>query len=119
LLLRLEWLAVLAASLVAYWLLGFSWLLFAVLILAPDLSMLGYLAGPRPGAMAYNAVHTLVAPALLALAAWLFVTPLFDALSLILIAHIAADRALGYGLKHATGFKDTHLGRIGPPTRAR
>ncbi len=30
------------------------------------------------------------------------------------IAHIAMDRALGYGLKPSpTGFTDTHLGRIG------
>ncbi len=28
-------------------------------------------------------------------------------------AHIAMDRALGYGLKLSTGFSDTHLGRIG------
>jgi len=114
-LLRLEWLAVLAASLVAYWMSGFSWWLFALLILAPDLSMLGYLGGPRVGALIYNAVHTLIAPApaLLAAAAWLWTSPLSTALALILLAHIAADRALGYGLKYAGGFSDTHLGRIG------
>ena len=103
----------LAASLAAYGLLGFSWLLFAVLILAPDLSMLGYLAGPRIGAIAYNAVHTLIAPAVLAFAAWLLAAPLLTALASILLAHIAADRAFGYGLKYSTGFKDTHLGQIG------
>ena len=54
-------------SLAAYGLLGFSWLLFALLILAPDLSMFGYLAGPRIGAVAYNAVHTLIVPVVLAL----------------------------------------------------
>ena len=112
-LLRLEWLAVLAASLVAYAMSGFSWWLFALLILAPDLSMLGYLGGPRVGALTYNAVHTLIAPTLLAAAAWLWASPLSTALALILLAHIAADRALGYGLKYAGGFSDTHLGRIG------
>jgi hypothetical protein len=111
--LRLEWLAVLAALVIAYAVLGFSWLLFGVLILARDLSMLGYLAGPRVGAFTYNLVHTLMAPAGLGLAAWLLSVPLLTALALILLAHIAADRALGYGLKYATGFKDTHLGRIG------
>jgi hypothetical protein len=113
LLLRLEWLAVLVASVIAYHLFGFSWWLFAVLILAPDLSMLGYLGGPRLGAVAYNMVHTVIAPAILALAAWWLALPLLTALALILLAHIAADRALGYGLKYASGFKDTHLGRIG------
>jgi hypothetical protein len=112
-LLRLEWLTVLAAALVAYGQLGFSWLLFAVLIVAPDLSMLGYLVGPRVGAIAYNVVHTLLAPAIVGAVAWLLAAPLLTALALILLAHIAADRALGYGLKHSTGFKDTHLGLIG------
>jgi hypothetical protein len=112
-LLKLEWLAVLAASLVAYAISGLSWWLFALLILAPDLSMLGYLGGPRVGAFAYNAVHTLVAPGVLALAGWWLSNPLAAALALILLAHIAADRALGYGLKHTSGFRDTHLGRIG------
>lgn len=112
-LLKLEWLAVLVATLVAYGLSGFSWLWFVVLILAPDLSMLGYLAGPRIGAAAYNAVHTLIAPGILALAGWWLALPLLTGLALILLAHIAADRALGYGLKYASGFKDTHLGRIG------
>jgi hypothetical protein len=27
--------------------------------------------------------------------------------------HIAIDRVLGYGLKLPSGFRDTHLGRIG------
>ena len=44
---------------------------------------------------------------------WLLAAPLVTALALILLAHIAVDRALGYGLKRSTGFKDTHLGQIG------
>ena len=27
------------------------------------------------------------------------------------VGHVAGDRLLGYGLKHTTGFKDTHLER--------
>jgi hypothetical protein len=115
LLVRLEWLAVFAASLVAYGLLHFSWLWFVVLILAPDLFMLGYLAGPRVGAFCYNLIHTLIAPAVVALFGWWLTLPWLAALALILTAHIAIDRALGYGLKYASGFKDTHLGRIGKP----
>jgi hypothetical protein len=113
LILRLEWLALLAASMIAFGALGFSWLWFAVLILVPDLSMLGYLAGPRVGAFTYNLVHTMIAPAVPALAAWGLSMPWLTGVALILLAHIAADRALGYGLKCATGFRDTHLGRIG------
>ena len=31
---------------------------------------------------------------------------------LIWLAHIGIDRAIGYGLKHPTGFKDTHLQHV-------
>ena len=51
LLLRAEGLAVALASIVAFSRSGASWWLFAALILAPDLSMLFYLAGPRLGAI--------------------------------------------------------------------
>jgi Domain of unknown function (DUF4260) len=110
---RLEWVAVTIAAIVFYAATGVSWWLFALLILAPDLSMLGYLAGPRIGAICYNALHILIAPLVLALAGKLLANSTLTAIALIWIAHIAIDRALGYGLKLPTGFQDTHLGRIG------
>lgn len=110
---RLEWATVAVVGIVLYALSGTSWWLFALLILAPDLSMLGYLAGPRVGAIAYNALHILVVPLLLALAGYVLVNSMATAIGLIWIIHIAVDRALGYGLKLSTGFQDTHLGRIG------
>lgn len=84
-----------------------------MLILAPDLSMFGCLAGPRIGAIAYNALHILIVPVLLLLVGYLSGHTVAIAVALIWIAHIAIDRALGYGLKLSTGFQDTHLGRIG------
>ena len=113
LIVRFEWVTVAALAVVCYAISGFSWWLFALLILAPDLSMLGYLAGPRAGAVAYNALHILIAPIVLGLAGVLLAAPVAIAVGLIWIAHIAIDRALGYGLKLPTGFQDTHLGRIG------
>ena len=110
---RLEWAAVAVVGIVLYALSGASWWLFALLILAPDLSMLGYLAGPRVGAVAYNALHILIVPLLLALAGYVLVNSMATAIGLIWIIHIAVDRALGYGLKLSSGFRDTHLGRIG------
>ncbi|MGP2491569.1 DUF4260 domain-containing protein [Mesorhizobium sp. PUT5] len=110
---RLEWVAVAVAAVVLYALTGISWWLFALLILAPDLSMLFYLAGPRAGAVAYNAFHILVLPVLLALAGIWTGHALATAVAMVWVAHIAVDRALGYGLKRASGFRDTHLGRIG------
>ncbi|MER8769996.1 DUF4260 domain-containing protein [Mesorhizobium sp. M0960] len=111
--LRLEWVAVAVAALVFYAMAGASWWLFAVLVLAPDLSILGYMAGPRVGAVAYNTLHILVLPVLLALFGSVFDNGLATSVALIWIAHIAIDRALGYGLKLSSSFQDTHLGRIG------
>lgn len=110
---RAEWWLVAIVAIVLFRLTGVSWWVFALLILAPDLSMVGYLAGPRAGAAAYNAFHTLVFPVLLALAGIWFEQPVAVAVGLVWVAHIAVDRALGYGLKLPTDFRDTHLGRIG------
>ncbi|MCT8999245.1 DUF4260 domain-containing protein [Chelativorans intermedius] len=112
-LLRIEHAALAAAALYAYHLSGGGWWLFLLLVLVPDLSMLGYLAGPRVGAWCYNAVHSWLAPVLLYLLGIAAGQPLMAQIALVLAAHIAIDRALGYGLKRESGFKDTHLGRIG------
>ena len=111
--LRAEGAAALAASLWAYGTVWAGWLLFAVLLLAPDLAMLGYLRGPRAGAVLYNAAHSYVAPATLAAVGVLAAVPLAVPLALIWTAHIGLDRMLGYGLKRPTGFGDTHLGTVG------
>jgi Domain of unknown function (DUF4260) len=111
--LRLEGAAAFATAIGLYGHAGFSWLAFAVLFLAPDLAMLAYLAGPRAGALAYNLAHTYALALLVALAGFAFGSPLTLALALIGVAHIGFDRMLGYGLKYASGFGDTHLGRIG------
>ncbi len=112
-LLRLEGAALAAGALILYRFAGESWLLFGLLVLTPDLSMLGYLAGPRIGAMAYNAAHTTVGPIALALIGLFVPSSPAIAIALIWLVHIGADRALGYGLKYADGFAATHLGRIG------
>jgi hypothetical protein len=112
-LLRLEGSAYAIAALLIYWQHGFSWWLFAGLILVPDLSMLGYLAGPRVGAICYNIVHSTVLPWVMLLYWYLHQSDLALALTMIWFAHIGIDRALGYGLKYTTDFKDTHLGTVG------
>src|SRR5258707_2470540 len=66
-LLRIEGTCVFAIAIVLYARLGETWWLFAILFLAPDLSFLAYLAGARVGAFAYNLVHTIGGPILLAL----------------------------------------------------
>lgn len=112
-LLRIEGIALFVAALAGYWLSGASWWLFALLILAPDLSMLGYLRGPRVGAYAYNCFHITLWPLVLLVGGHLAGSTLCVSMGLIWLAHIGIDRALGYGLKLPTDFRDTHLGRIG------
>jgi hypothetical protein len=119
LLLKAEAVLALGAALAAYGYFGFSWWLFAALILAPDLSAIGYAFGIRAGTWAYDLAHTYVAPAALAALGFVLHEPLPMALAAIWAAHIAGDRVVGYGLKFASGWKDTHLSRLEAAPRAR
>jgi len=112
-LLRLEGFAAFAVAVALYAYNGFSWAAFALLFLAPDLSMLAYFAGPRVGAAIYNLVHTYALALVITVSGFFGAQPALTAAGLILVAHIGIDRALGYGLKYSTAFGDTHLGRIG------
>jgi uncharacterized protein DUF4260 len=111
--LRLEGAVLLVGSLLAYSSTDRTWWLVPLLVLVPDLSMLGYLAGTRIGAYAYNAVHATPIPATLVAIGWWQGRSLIVALGLIWVAHIGLDRLAGYGLKYGDHFQHTHLGRIG------
>ncbi|HKG26815.1 MAG TPA: DUF4260 family protein, partial [Thermomicrobiales bacterium] len=65
LLLRVESLVLLAVAVGIYAWHDGSWWLFAILFLAPDLSFLGYLGGPRTGTATYNLAHAFIIPGLL------------------------------------------------------
>jgi hypothetical protein len=110
--LRAEGLSIFVAGAVAYGTLNGPWLAFVPLLLAPDLSAVGYVRGTRLGSMTYNLVHNLVtAGALLGLGLWLGVGWLAVAGS-VAVAHVGMDRLSGYGLKYPTTFKDTHLQHV-------
>jgi hypothetical protein len=111
-LLHLEGAVVAAAAIALYFHFGYPWWLFLVLILAPDLSMLGYVAGPAVGGATYDAAHTYALPVALAALGVLADVEVAVQIGLIWTAHIGIDRAIGYGLKYRTGFKDTHLQRV-------
>jgi hypothetical protein len=90
-----------------------AWWVAVLVFFAPDLSFAGYLAGPRIGAVVYNAVHLYgFGAAVMALGA-LLDEPWITALGFLWLAHAGFDRMLGYGLKLPEGFQETHLGRIG------
>lgn len=111
-LLRIEGAILLIGAAWLYAIYNGNWLLFALLLLAPDLSALGYLRDSHLGATLYNIAHTLVLPAFLIAFGFMLGNMFVVGLALIWFAHIGMDRALGYGLKYATEFKDTHLGRV-------
>ena len=112
-LLRLEGLTLFVGMVVLYVAWDGSWWIFAILFFAPDLSFLGYLSGPRIGALIYNAAHSYMVPMALMTTGFAIAEPLVLSIAMIWLAHIGFDRALGYGLKYDSGFGFTHLGRIG------
>jgi hypothetical protein len=114
-LLRLEGLTLCAGMTVLYAVWGGYWWVYVVLFLAPDLSFAAYLAGPKVGAIIYNAAHSYMAPMTLMITGFALASPLTLSIAMVWLAHIGFDRALGFGLKYQAGFTFTHLGRIGQP----
>ncbi len=100
-------------SALVYHRLGFNWWHFGLMFFLPDLSMLGYISGKEIGAALYNLGHTYVIAVPCGVVCWFLDNTVGMTAGLVWIAHIGFDRALGYGLKHASGFGDTHLGTVG------
>jgi len=98
-LLHLEGAAILGLAVFLYQLGQYHWWLFAVLLLSPDLFMLGYTRNAAWGAAIYNLVHTVTGPLLLLGIALAVGAQGCIPYALIWLAHIGMDRALGYGLK--------------------
>lgn len=115
---RIENLALAGVIAIGYVHFGYAWWGLAAMFLAYDLSALGYVRGPKIGALAYNVVHNYTAPALLGIGYFASVMAGHPVWILGFLAgtwafHVAVDRALGYGLKLADAFTNTHLGHIG------
>ena len=110
---QLEEVAMLAISIYTLYFLNADWWIYLLLLFGPDISMLGYLAGNKAGAISYNLFHHKAIAIAIFLtgfnnqAYWLELT------GSILIGHSSLDRMLGYGLKYFQGFSFTHLGQIG------
>ncbi|MEH7457467.1 DUF4260 domain-containing protein [Bacillus sp. JJ1127] len=109
---HMEGLMVLVASIYMYSLCDFSWFIFFLLLLAPDVSMLAYFLNDQAGAMVYNLFHTYVVSILLILIGMFLNLDVMLMSGLIWTAHIGMDRMFGYGLKYKTGFKDTHIQKL-------
>ena len=107
---RIEAAALLAAAIVAYGLLGFSWSVFALCFFLPDLAILFYLKNPRVGGAAYNLSHFFLWPILVGAFGVLGDSLPAQQAALVWGAHIAFDRALGWGLKYEQSFCHTDMG---------
>lgn len=112
-LLKFEELAEMLLALFVFAHLSYAWWVLPATFLLPDLSMIGYIAGPRVGAICYNLVHHKALAVAVGVTGWVMGQPLLVLAGTVLLFHSAFDRLLGYGLKYATGFKNTHLGGMG------
>lgn len=110
---KLEELSLFILGIYLFSLLTYQWWWFLALILAPDLSMLGYIFGNKSGAFLYNFFHHKGIAVLIYLFGSYFKIEILQLAGIILFSHAAMDRIFGYGLKYITGFEDTHLGKIG------
>ena len=110
--LQLEGLAVFVLSVYFYYQLHFSWGIFLVLLLASDISALGYIKNVKVGSLLYNLFHTYSIPLILMICGLLLHSDRIIMICLIWIAHIGMDRMFGLELKYPTKFQDTHLNRI-------
>jgi hypothetical protein len=112
-LIRLEEAAMFALSILLFNELPFAWWWFLVLILSPDIGMIGYAFGNKIGAFSYNLFHHKALAVLIYVVGWWLSNDYFLFAGLILFGHASMDRIFGYGLKYENGFKFTHLGEIG------
>lgn len=109
---HLEGVIVFIAAIYMYALNEFSWLIFLLLLLVPDVSMLAYLINNQIGAQVYNLFHTYIVSISLILIGVFLKLDVLLMIGLIWTSHIGMDRMLGYGLKYKTSFKDTHIHKL-------
>ena len=111
--LKFEELGMFALSIFLFTMLGYPWWLYILLILTPDISMLGYLINPKVGSVTYNLLHHKGAAVLVYLSGVYMYNSILIIVGIILFGHSSLDRVLGYGLKFGDSFKHTHLGFLG------
>jgi|SRR5579871_571333 len=110
---KLEEAAMFLLSIYLFAQLHFTWWWYPLLILTPDMSMIGYMVNNKVGAFCYNIVHHKAIAIAIYIAGLYFKNETVQLIGLILFGHSSMDRMMGYGLKYEEGFKFTHLGIIG------
>ena len=103
--LKLEELAMLLLGIYLFAQLNYAWWWFLVLILVPDIGMLGYLVNTKIGAITYNVFHHKGLAILIYFFGIYFEIEMLKLTGVILFAHSSLDRLFGYGLKYPDNFK--------------
>lgn len=109
---KLEELGMFLLSLLMFVHTGFNWWWFPVLLLAPDISIIGYAINKRNGALLYNIFHHKGLAVLIYGIGYLVQYQYLELAGAILFGHSSMDRIFGYGLKYNDSFFRTHLGKI-------
>ncbi len=112
-LLKLEEAAMLLLSIFLLWNSNASWLWYLLLLLGPDISMIGYGVNNKTGAFLYNLFHHKGVAIVVFMIGIYLGNELLQQVGIVLFGHSSMDRILGYGLKYERGFEFTHLGMIG------
>lgn len=102
----------LVSSLLVYFYLKGSWIVFILFLLVPDISLAGYLRNVKTGSIMYNLFHSYLGAAVLSLIGLFGNSLVLVQLGFIWFAHIGMDRMLGLGFKYPTTLKDTHFKHI-------
>lgn len=110
---KLEEAAMLALSLFLLWNGNAAWYWYPLLLIGPDIGMLGYMVNNKVGAVCYNIFHHKGLAIVIFLTGIYCNQDLLQMIGVVLFGHSSFDRLLGYGLKYQQGFKYTHLGEIG------
>ena len=114
-LLKIEEAALFGLSIYLFSLLGMRWWWYPLLLLVPDIGMIGYAFGNKVGAFTYNLTHHRAIGIVVLLIGWYFGSVWIEFAGIILFGHTSMDRMIGYGLKFGDSFHHTHLGWIKPP----
>ncbi len=118
-LLRLEELAQFLVCVILLASMDASWWIYLLLLIGPDVGMVGYSVNSKVGALTYNLLHHKAVALLVLFICFVIAryspgTPKEIVLAgIILYGHASMDRILGYGLKFGDNFHHTHLGWIG------
>lgn len=107
---RCEALVVMLACIGVYYANAYDMGRFAIWFFLPDIAIFAYFLGKDVGGRCYNLTHFFAWPILVAGLAYFQQNDLLYQVALIWAAHIAFDRALGWGLKLSDSFYNTDMG---------